>query len=387
MGQVIWNETTLTSRIAWEGRAHRGKEVRGKGVFTFPLGPVRADVAEAVHYRLAVMGDEILRLDVVNGLKIRHVLQKATGHKVSRALSYIERITGTSPVAHAWAFCMAVESTNGELLPSDVHWSRSILAELERVMSHLGDLAALSVSTGLPIPQMMYWHVKERVLRMMERLVGHRYGRGAIVPGGLFGRTLSLLDLSDLVDEVMRWQVEIQKVRRTLEHTPSFLDRLVGAGQIPHSTLEFVRPVGPIGRAAGSSLDVRQFRSYGAYQRFPIPVATYSDRDARARFEVKADELAASVEWLKHYLWRWKPWVGPGNLDARTGGLGMVEAPRGQLIYQLHVAVGVVQDIALTTPSQRNWYVVAPAMQNHNIMQDFPIIDASFNLSVAGWDQ
>ena len=51
----------------------RRPSVRGKGIFRYPLGPVRADVAESLLYRLAVMGDEIVSLTLQNGYKERHI--------------------------------------------------------------------------------------------------------------------------------------------------------------------------------------------------------------------------------------------------------------------------------------------------------------------------
>jgi Ni,Fe-hydrogenase III large subunit len=66
----------------------------------------------------------------------------------------------------------------------------------------------------------------------------------------------------------------------------------------------------------------------------------------------------------------------------------VVEAPRGLLSYRVSVGSDfTIRQLDVSTPSERNWYVVPPAVANKNILQDFPIIDASFGLSVAGWDR
>jgi Ni,Fe-hydrogenase III large subunit len=67
-------------------------------------------------------------------------------------------------------------------------------------------------------------------------------------------------------------------------------------------------------------------------------------------------------------------------------GLGTVEAPRGRLCYRLEVHAGRVRAASLTTPSQLNWPAVPLALEQRNILQDFPIIDASFSLAVSALD-
>ena len=185
-------------------------------------------------------------------------------------------------------------------------------------------------------------------------------------------------------------RVEAEKLQAALEHTPSFLDRLEGAGTIPARVIHYVRPGGPVGRSAGRPMDVRVNRPYGLYGASRIPVPVLPNADARSRFRVRAEELEVSLGILERHISDWSPGMMGGETYAgdRQWGLGMVEAPRGQLTYAVTLnAAGTVEHLALATPSARNWYVVPPAMQNHNILQDFPIIDASFNLSVAGWDQ
>ncbi|MCL8207439.1 MAG: hydrogenase-3 subunit E [Actinomycetia bacterium] len=380
-----------SGQVRWDPPAPAAPSVRGKGVFTFPLGPVRADVAESLGYNLAVMGDEILRLDLRPGFKFRGVADWSRGRRLEEAADVLERWTGTSTVAHALAFALAVEDALG--LADEDPVGRSVVAELERVHSHLGDLAALAVSTGLPVPQMEYLHLREGILRLNHDLVGHRYLRGVVRPRGL--------KLADPPDRsrlraasatVRRVREEASRIARDLSLTSSFLDRLVGAGRIPAPDLEAVRPVGPVGRASGRALDVRTQRPYAAYARWTVEPARAATGDAEARFRVKVAELERSLALLDALLAVWEPRGAPSPVavDAADGaeGIGVVEAPRGLLATRVVLAGSppVVRHVGVATPSARNWPAVPPAMANHNILQDFPIIDASFALSAAGWD-
>lgn len=390
IGEVIRAQESLQDRVAWDPADHPTRVVRGKGVFRFPLGPVRGDVAESLLYRLSVMGDEILRLDLKAGFKSRHIVEQARGLGLLQALWFVERMTGTSTVAHAWAFSQAVEDALGWRVDRQAALDRTVLAELERAASHSGDLAALAASTGLSVPQMSYLHLKERILRMMGTLTGHRYGRGAIRPGGIAVPPVSASDLMRAADQIGEIRSMSRNVVEALEHTPSFLDRLEGTGAIPADTVRFVRPVGPVGRAAGRNVDVRRDRPYGAYADVAFLVPLYREADARARFRVKVRELDASLAILTRLLPDWGPSLVSTEFGEGSGwGLGLVEAPRGLLAYVAAMSDPpfTVRDLAVATPSARNWYTVPGAVQNHNILQDWPIIEASFNLSVAGWDQ
>lgn len=392
----ILNDTVPS--LSWNSEEHVERRVHGKGVFLYPLGPVRADVAESLMYRLQVMGDEIIRLELLNGFKKRHIREMAQGKAVTDGIALAQRVTGTSAFAHGLAYCLAVENALKIDVNAEVMLTRMIMAELERSYSHLGDLAALSVSTGLPVPQMEYLHHKESILRLNFRLFGHRYLRDVLAIGGMRVPNSLFQDNVAMVGrEIVEILDDIHRIQDGLENTTSFLDRLHGAGTIPKATIEFVRPVGPTGRSSGRVCDMRIIRPYLRYPETDLAPPLESGADSYARFSVKAIELKHSLGILRRLIGGWNPGVlrslagleGKSEIDDDVAvGVGIVEAPRGLLVYRVMVNPRslTIDHLDMATPSARNWYVVPPAMANKNIMQDFPIIEASFNYTVAGWD-
>ncbi len=375
------------TKLSWIPSLRTERMVRGKGIFTYSLGPVHADVAESLRYDLSVMGDEIVHLTLRHGWKARHVTYLCQGKSIINALQVVERMTATSSFAHQWAFMMAVENAQNLRVDRGIKIYRSMALEMERLASHLGDLAILASSTGLPVAQMDYLHLKEQILRWNNRLFGDRYLRGALLRN-------TIQQDPQASHEIIRVGEEAQKITDNLLKTPSFLDRLVGAGKIPESTVEFISPVGPVGRACGRKMDVRTLWDYGVYDEVSFSIPSSEGRDSYARFLVKSREIAASINIIRRLC----P-VAPTHSHALTYhseevkgrgiGVGMVEASRGMLTYAVWLdrSGGDVRHVAVATPSARNWHVVPPAMANGNILQDFPIIDASFQLTVAGWDQ
>jgi formate hydrogenlyase subunit 5 len=368
--------------------------VHGRGVFTFPLGPVRADVAESVAWRLLVMGDEVLGLRLDFGYKRRGV-EAAMGEAGPAAgVALAERVTGTSPVAHALAYSHAWEAALGvEVPPAALFW-RGVLAELERLHSHLGDLGSLASSTGLPVASAELLLLKEQVLQLCADLCGHRYLRGAVVPGGLAVRPPggAAPDVAGRLQPLAR---RFGEIVQALDGSGSFLDRLHAAGRIPERCAAELQPVGPVGRACGLPYDVRLDRPYGAYREQAPRRVVERRSDAWARYRVRVGEVEASLEWLAQRFSGSVPAAGlrqAADLGAaaRPGGdeavfLARVEAPRGELLYLILPPAGgrAAPWVRLRPPSAANWALVPYAVAEGNVLQDVPIIDASFGLSVS----
>lgn len=371
---------------AWR-HAGRRRPVRGRGLHLMPLGPVRGDVAESLAYQLVVLGDEIHQVRIRAGYKRRHVVQAMAGREIGDALLVAERVTGTSPVAHALAFSEAVEEAQGIRVSGEDRRARVVLAELERITSHVGDLAVLAASTGTVAAAADWLRTKEELLRWQAKLTGHRYLRGAVGPGGLCH------PLAGSLGELGAWlpvmAAQARAIGEALETTNSYLDRLHGAGLLPAYSDGAVYWTGFVGKSAGLRRDWRWDRPYAVYQELTAGLSPVSvqEPDAYGRARVRLDEVQQSVAMLERVLAGGVPAAAEARAPRRAGvGYGLVEAPRGRLCYRLALTGGHIESASITTPSQLNWPAVPLAMEQRNILQDFPIIDASFSLAVAALD-
>jgi formate hydrogenlyase subunit 5 len=376
-------------RAPWADPEPEPARALARGAFVFPLGPVRGDVMESAAFRLTVVGDEILALDIGLGLKPRGIVRALVGQDPAQAARVAELAAATSGVAHAISLSLAVEEA-ASLAPSPrTRWVRSVLAEIERVHSHLLDLAQLAGSTGLPVAQQELLGLREEVLQTAGRLTGHRYLWGVVAPGGLT-RELRDADLSAAVSAVTAVAPRAEAVLSNLAATPSFLDRLAGAGALPADAAWALAPVGPVGRASGLAPDRRAAAPYDAYRELAPPdLPVETGGDSLARYRVRWRELRASLRWLAAA----DPPTGPAGppSPAQSGGhrfgVGVAEGPRGRILTAVELGPdGKVAWASMATASARNWPALPPAAANRNILQDLPIIDASFALSVAGAD-
>jgi Ni,Fe-hydrogenase III large subunit len=317
----------------------------------------------------------------------------------SQGVEAAERLTGTSVVAHAVAYAQAWEAALALTPSPDTVWWRGVLAELERLHSHLGDLASLASSTGLPVAAAELLLLKEDLLRVNQDLTGHRYLRGVVGVGGMRrfpdAGPLAAIARQRLPGLLRTFRAVVEE----LDGSTSFLDRLHGAGRIPPAWTAAVQPVGPVGRAAGLAYDVRRDRPYGLYASAGAPSpALESEADAWARYRVRVEEVEASAAWLLDRLAGQRPEHpqpgsatprrSPASARGRCLAVGRAEGPRGEVVYLAAVDAATGRAWVRTRPASAvNWAVVPAAVAEHNVLQDVPIIDASFALSVSAVDR
>jgi Ni,Fe-hydrogenase III large subunit len=300
-----------------------------------------------------------------------------------------ERLAGTSSFANALAYTRAVERSIGASVgPGDEH-SRTLLAELERLYNHFGTIGRVAEATGLLVAAAQYGMLKEEVLRAGGRLTGHRYLRGVLRVGGM-EIVLRPAELERLRAELADWSQRAERLNRLLEQTSTFVDRLdTTAVLLPDYAAEH-RLVGPVGRASGIDRDTRRDHPYAAYSEVEFDVPTVSDGDAEARFQVHAAELGQSLRILRQLLDGWPGEDRPSDPPRWSSGssLGWAEAPGGEALHWVELDHnGRVVRWRARPPALVNWHTFAHACGSGNNLTDYPVIEASFAISVAEFDR
>ena len=174
-----------------------------------------------------------------------------------------ERTEGIASVAHALAFCHAVEAIAGCPPPPAAGLVRVLHAELERIANHLDVAVRLADAAGLAVATARFALHKERVLRLVSRMCGSRFGRGVVVPGGV--SALPQLSPAEIRDETSPLSQQIAADAAALMATSSFLDRLRGTGPLTPERARQHGALGPVGKAAGYADDARLTRPYDGY--------------------------------------------------------------------------------------------------------------------------
>jgi Ni,Fe-hydrogenase III large subunit len=361
--------------------------VQEPGAFIMPIGPKFSGITESVHFLLETVGEDVIRSSTRLFYKWRAVEKLAEGKTVEEGLLLAERFAATTAFAHGLAFCQGVESVCGVQVPPRARALRVLLAELERLRQHAGAIQEICESTALAVATSQAGLLEEELLRLSGELTGHRYLFGLLAPGGL---------LCDLPANACRGTLgraqdilkRLNELERRLSVSSSFLDRIEDVGVIPAQTAKDYSLVGPVARASGLIRDLRRTLPYSGYAAFNFDVPSEREGDGYARLRMLFAESRQSVRIMEQVVTALTEGEVCRAVQYRSGAaLGWAEAPRGATFHWVRLGEGGrIARYRIVTPSFTNWHSFHLAAEKF-AFQDFPIILATFDLSVAENDR
>ncbi|MET7339169.1 NADH-quinone oxidoreductase subunit C [Nonomuraea sp. NPDC005650] len=353
--------------------------VEGPGVYEIPVGPVHAGLIEPGHFRFSVVGETILKLKARLWFVHKGIEKLLEGRSPADGLPLAERVSGDTSVGHALAYCLAIEEATGTDVPAQAQRGRAVLLELERLYNHVTDLGALCNDVAHAILHAQTGRIREQLLRINDEVTGHRLMHGGITLGGVALRALpDPARLAGIAADV----AEITEL--ALGHTV-VADRFTGTAVLPAQAARDLGTLGYVARASGLPVDAR--RDHPFTDLGPFPIAVRTSGDVLARFNVRADEIATSVELLTRLVGDLAPGTPPRPLSSGcSSGTGIVEGWRGTITHRVQLAAdGTLARVKIVDPSFFNWPALPVALSGA-IVPDFPLVNKSFNLSYAGND-
>ncbi len=351
-----------------------------------PFGPIRGDVLESAEFLFFYIGEAILHYTPRLFYKHRGMEKRFEGLSAERAVVLAERVSGVGSVAHALAYCQAVETAADCMVPPRARFLRVLLAEMERLYNHLYYLGHLCHTTTLKVGEAQGKFLAERAKQLNARLTGSRFLRSILTIGGL-RRDLSPKGWLEAELESLRESYAVYA--RHLETTDSHLDRLITTGKLDRKVAFDQGATGPVDRASGLDRDLRRDHPYAAYGELPVTVAVRTDGDAHARAQVRMAEIEDSIALMQRVLLLLPD--GPIKTECEivpgSEGLGWSELPRGTLFYAVHFdGAGRLARVKIKSPSFSNWRAFPFTVHETNMM-DYAINEASFGLTIAGCDR
>ena len=364
------------------------KMITGDGVFEIPVGPVHAGIIEPGHFRFSLAGEPILNLEAQLYFVHKGIEKLCEGRSIEQCFYISERISGDETFANSLAYCQAIEKIAGIKVPERAEYSRVLFAELERLISHLADLAGVcgDVAYGFAVSQFNV--IRNWSQGVADELCGMRFLRSVNRPGGL--RTEFIAGKEEFLKKrILEIKKELEDTYNIVMHNSLFIDRVENTGILKNKIAVDLNAVGPGGRASGINYDVRNAFPYAAYSSLEFIVPIQSDGDVSSRVKVKFAECFESISLMMQVLEK----IPAGEIITEIGDLppyqcafGMTESPRGENIHFIMTGEGqTIMRYKIRTPSFCNWPALCHAVQG-NIVPDFPLINKSFNLSYAGND-
>ena len=364
--------------------------VQGESLHEIPVGPVHAGIIEPGHFRFTASGETIVRLEERLGYVHKGIESLFAGQSVERGAVLAGRVSGDSTVAYALAFARAVESALGIAVPARAVWLRALMAELERLANHLGDIGAICNDAAFAMLHAQCALLREYVLRAADTSFRHRLMMDRIVPGGVRAdlNREGAVALGLMLTEL---SVRFPELIELYDNTASLQDRTVGTGVLSAGLALQFGAGGYVGRASGRSFDARRAPGYPPYDqlRFDVPVREEGDVDARIWIRIREVEQSMALIGQIMAALPVGPLANPLPAAAlqRSGeGIALVESFRGDLLVWVRMASdGLIERCHLRDASCFQWPLLEAVIEG-NIVADFPLCNKSFNCSYSGHD-
>jgi len=362
---------------------------KGEHLHQIPVGPVHAGIIEPGHFRFTANGETVVRLEERLGYAHKGVEKLMEGADLDRAAKLAGRISGDSTVAYAVAFARASEAALGFEAPPRAHYLRALMAELERLANHFGDIGAICNDAAFALMHAHCGVLRERVLRAADAAFGHRLMRDCVLPGGVSSDLDKdgIAAIGGLVDEARQ---RFPALVNLYDNTASLQDRTFGTGVLRPELARSFGAGGYIGRASGRSFDARRDFAYAPYDRLKFEVPVRGEGDVNARIWIRIREVEQSLDLIGQILKRLPAGrfrvslPKPGR--ASREGVALVEGFRGDILVWLRLGRdGTVERCHLRDPSWFQWPLLEAVIEN-NIVADFPLCNKSFNCSYSGHD-
>lgn len=351
-----------------------------EGRMQIPLGPVRDLIGEPAHLRLTVRGDRVLRAEARLGYAHKGTLLLLRGKSPRAAVRFIARLSADATVAHALAFAHAAEAVAESPAPPRAVALRALMAEVERIATHLDEMAMLADALEAGALSGVCGLHREILRRAAEVGFGHRLMMDWVVPGGLAG------DIAPGGTEALR-----RALHRLRDATPELNElahalgvRLQGIGTVSRELASNHALGGVAGRAAGRRFDARKY--YAPYAALNLLVPNFTAGDAAARNRQRLAEIVESLRVAGALLDGLPEGAVNTPLPASSGeGVGCTEAPRGDIWHWLRLDHGQIAAAFVRDPGWALW-PAAESLLNGSRMEEADLVRISLGLPSSGMD-
>lgn len=320
------------------------QEVLKSDLLTLNMGPQHP----ATHgvLRVEIKTDSEIVVEAIPHLGYLHrCFEKHTEHLDYRGIiPFVDRMDYLAAMSMEWGYALTVEKMLGTEVPKRAEYIRVLVAELQRIASHLIFFGTYAIDLGAFTPFLYAFQDREEILRLFEELSGARMLYNYVWIGGVWN-DINDEQLKRIETFVDRFEVDLKKYHNLVGENKIFIGRTANVGIVTKEQAYDYGATGPVLRGSGVQWDLRKTRPYGYYEKFEfdIPVGVGekgSVGDCWDRYHVRVQEMFESVKIIRQVLAGIEegPVMGkvPKIIKVPAGEIYLrTECPRGELGYHL----------------------------------------------------
>ena len=351
------------------------------GDVTIPIGPQHPALKEPESFLITLRGEKITSVSIKIGYNHRGIEKACEDRTYVQDLYLIERVCGICSHSHSTCFSQAVEEIAGLAVPKRALYIRTLIAELERIHSHLLWLGVAGHEIGFDTLLMYTWRDREVVMDVLAKLTGNRVNYGINTIGGVRrniapDQITEVLKAVDTLEERTKYYIQVAQEETTL------INRLSGIGVLSNEDALRLGAVGPTARASGVDRDVRRDDPYAAYGELTFQVFTNKKNDVYGRTLVRVQELMECYKIIRQILKNLPD--GPVTVKAPRKipageALSRYEAPRGEDVHYVKAnGSDKPERVKIRPPTLANIQSVAHMLEDR-YLADLPIVIAAID--------
>lgn len=300
-----------------------------------PFGPIHPALKEPEYFKLILEGEKIVHVIPRIGYVHRGLEKAAESRPWVQNMYMFERTCGICSFVHSLCYGQAVEELTMYEVPKRAKFIRLIIAEMERIHSHLLWVGLMGHWAGFETLFMWVWRDREVVLDLVEAISGNRVHKSMNAIAGV--RRDMPENMEDRIVERMKFLADRARYYRdVIDSEETMLERTENIGGISADLAEKLCAVGPMARYVGLQHDVRLNDPYAAYDEVPFDIVTRKEGDVLALLRLRLDEMIASANMVSYAVKHLPegpirvkiPPIIPAGEHASH-----CEAPRGEIFY------------------------------------------------------
>jgi len=337
--------------------------------FVINMGPQHPSTHGVFRMRMTLDGEVVVNMEPVFGYLHRGIEKLAEERTYTQNIPFTDRLDYLASMSNNLAYVLAVEKLAGIPVPERAEYIRVIMAELQRIASHLIGVGAFLNDCGAFMTPFLYmFREREKILDLFEMVCGQRLTYNYIRIGGV-SHDIPEEFLPALDKFVRQMPGFIDEYDQLLAENEILLARAKGVGILPKELAINISASGPVLRGSGVKWDIRKADPYSVYDRLEFDIPTGSIGDCYDRYRVKIQEMRQSVRIIKQAMEQ----LPQGEVRSEVPHLihppfgeayGHIEAPRGELGFYL------VSDNSI---APYRFHIRAPTLINLTALSDIVI--------------
>lgn len=351
------------------------------GEVNIPIGPQHPALKEPESFLITMRGEKITAVNIKLGYNHRGIEKACEDRTYVQDIYLIERICGICSHSHSTCFVQAVEEIAGLEIPKRAKYIRTLIAELERIHSHLLWLGVAGHEIGFDTLLMYTWRDREIVMDILVKLTGNRVNYGINTIGGV-RRDIAPDKIDEILKGIDKLEEQTKYYTQVATQEVTIAKRLLGVGMLSHDDALRLGAVGPTARASGIGRDVRRDDPYAAYGEMDFKVITDNHNDIYGRTVVRVLELMESYKMVRQVLKNLPE--GPIAVKAPRKipigeAVSRYEAPRGEDMHYVRSNGTEKPDrVKVRAPTLANIQSVSRMLEDR-YLADMPIVVAAID--------